>query len=441
MDTLSGRRRSGRCLLPSVALAMLLSVGWPALTLAVQPTPATDPAATPAPAGAPLPADELHALVAQFADEVLAGGQVPPRISRWVNENVFVFLQLDNPDPAAATAIRYVGIGLKGVFCAETQPDRSFTHFHKYEAPEYAAGHGSHPGDQGYWLTWIAVDEFETRDGRQVMPGVDYAFSPTPPPTCGASIPAVTFDPPGAEPLTAEEIGELASLFDGQLLTGGQVPPRVHKWVNDRVTFFLQFDDADPATATALRNIGITVPGEFCQENRPTPDFPHFHQTHAAAYPEGHGSAAHQQGYWLLWVATDEYETRDGRQVKPGVDREFSPTPPPDCGAGTPAASGSGAATPGTAGREITVLGNEYAFRPNELRVKARDRVRLTFRNEGTIPHTFTLPAADVNTGSVAAGTNATVTFAAPDSPGAYEFLCSFGGHPEAGMVGSLVTE
>ncbi|MGH2615713.1 MAG: hypothetical protein ACRDJC_10775, partial [Thermomicrobiales bacterium] len=312
---------------PAFAIAVML-----ALTIGLFPTWVLASQATPAPTGADLTPDELAALVAQFDDEVLIGGQVAPRFSRWVNDQVFIFLQLDSSDLAEATELRYVGIGVKGVFCAETQPDPSFTHFHKYDAPEYGMGHGSEPGDQGYWLTWASTAAFETRDGRQVVPGIDYEFSPTPPPTCGDTIPEVAFDPPGAEPLTAEEIRELAAFFDSPLLTGGQTPPRFHKWVNEDVTIFLQFDSSNLDEATTLRDIGITVPGEFCAENQPSADFPHFHQTNAPEYGEGHGSAPHQVGYWLLWVATDTYETRDGREVTPGVDRAFSPTPPPVCG-------------------------------------------------------------------------------------------------------------
>jgi hypothetical protein len=264
------------------------------------------------PTGVYLTPDELLEITAQFDDEVLTGGQVAPRISRWVNDSVFMFLQLDNPDPTKATAIRYIGIGVKGVFCAETQPDASFTHFHKYDAPEYAEGHGSAPGDQGYWLTWAATESFETRDGRQVEPGIDYEFSPTPPPDCGSNIPDVTFETPGADDLTSDEIVELMGIFDDGILTGGQTPPRFHKWVNEDVTIFLQFDSPDPAEATALRNVGITVPGTFCLENQPSEDFPHFHRTHAPAYGEGHGSEPNQVGYWLLWIATASYEARDG---------------------------------------------------------------------------------------------------------------------------------
>ena len=45
---------------------------------------------------------------------------------------------------------------------------------------------------------------------------------------------------------------------------------------------------------------------------------------------EGHGHEAGDEGYWLMWVATDNLDVQ-GRQVSPGVDRDFSPTPPPKC--------------------------------------------------------------------------------------------------------------
>ena len=385
------------------------------------------------PTGLYLEPEELQEITAQFDDEVLTGGQSAPRISRWVNESVFVFLQLDNSDVAQATAIRYVGIGIKGVFCAETQPDPSFTHFHKYDAPSYAEGHGSEPGDQGYWMTWAATESFEARDGRQVVPGIDYEFSPLTPPTCGSDVPEVNFNPTGADKLTSEEIVELTSIFDDGILTGGQTPPRFHKWVNEDVTIFLQFDSPDPAEATTLRNVGITVPGTFCLESQPSDDFPHFHQTHAPSYGEGHGSAPGQVGYWLLWIATESYETRDGRQVEPGVDREFSPTPPPECG--------SDFATPAASNLSSTVFGGEFHFDPADLLASAGAEVTLTFINVGAIPHTLTFPVVHADTGSVAAGEKANLLFTAPNQAGRYEYICSFGGHAEEGMVGVLVVE
>ena len=87
------------------------------------------------------------------------------------------------------------------------------------------------------------------------------------------------------------------------------------------------------------------------------------------------------------------------------------------------------------------VRGTEFAFAPAELRAQRGQTMAVAFRNEGTIPHTFTLPAADADTGSVGPGAEMTLNLIAPLEPGVYEFLCSFGGHLEAGMVGSHVVE
>jgi hypothetical protein len=94
-----------------------------------------------------------------------------------------MFLQFDNPSLQNATAINYIGIGSKGLFCKENQPTLDFTHFHKWNATEYRQGHGSLPGEEGYWLLWVAAGEFDAQ-GRHVTPGVDREFSPTPPPSC-----------------------------------------------------------------------------------------------------------------------------------------------------------------------------------------------------------------------------------------------------------------
>ena len=128
--------------------------------------------------------------------------------------------------------------------------------------------------------------------------------------------------------ITVEDILKLASLFNDQPFQGGQVSPRVAKWVNDDVFVFLQFDERSPSNATAINYIGIGKRGTFCEEDRPNPDFVHFHKWNATEYRQGHGSKAGEEGYWLMWVATGEFDVQ-GRHVKPGIDREFSPTPPP----------------------------------------------------------------------------------------------------------------
>ena len=132
--------------------------------------------------------------------------------------------------------------------------------------------------------------------------------------------------------ITAEDISEFVTLFDDQPFQGGQIPPRIAKWVNEDVFLFVQFDERSPSNATALNYIGIGKSGIFCESDRPSPDFVHFHNWNATSYGEGHGHEAGDEGVWLMWVATNDIDLQ-GRQVSPGVDRDFSPfpTPPPDC--------------------------------------------------------------------------------------------------------------
>ena len=90
--------------------------------------------------------DEVATLAALFADPTLTGGQVPPRLGKWVNADNFIFVQLD--DLEAPTAVRYFGVGSVGTFCAETQPSTDFTHYHRFHAPEYREGHAGDPGEE-----------------------------------------------------------------------------------------------------------------------------------------------------------------------------------------------------------------------------------------------------------------------------------------------------
>jgi hypothetical protein len=69
------------------------------------------------PSGSNLTRAEISQLFELFDDQPLEGGQVPPRISKWVNNDNFIFLQFDKPVAENATSLRYVGIGVKGVFC------------------------------------------------------------------------------------------------------------------------------------------------------------------------------------------------------------------------------------------------------------------------------------------------------------------------------------
>jgi plastocyanin len=433
-----------RGVLPLVAALLLLiftsganvsaqSTPYPDEHVDHEDTPQSPGTPTPEPTGIYLTPEEIAAFAAEFSDTPLIGGQVAPRLSKWVTDDIFLFLQFDIADPAQATQLLDIGIGVKGVFCAEDQPDRSFTHFHRYDASAYAEGHGGDPGAEGYWLTWAAVDTFETRDGRQVTPGIDYEFSPTPAPSCGADVPEPAFTPEGAHRLDPNEVATLASLFNDPTLTGGQVPPRLGKWVNEDNFIFVQLDDL--AAPTAVRYFGVGNIGEFCAEGQPSTDFTHYHRFHAPEYREGHaGDPGEEDGFWLLWIAADSFEARDGRQIVPGVDREFSPTPPPLCG--------DGVATPASASTaSLAVTTTEWRFDPATLHLRAGQSLTLSVTNTGAELHTFTVPKLGIDTGPLQPGATRELAFTAPPDRGRYDALCTFAGHAEAGMIGSLVVE
>lgn len=258
---------------------------------------------------------------------------MPPRRHLWVNGDVSIFVQFDSNDPALATRMRYIGIGVKGVFCAEAQPDGptgAFTHFHRLTAPVYNQGHGGAPGEIGYWLTWLAVDEF-LLGTRTVIPGIDYQFSPTPAPTCGDDVPAPTFTAPGEGRLTRSELADLAAAFDNTLFTGGQRTPWRPLWVNDRAAILLELDDKRVVRADALRYFGLALTGTYRADQQPHSDFSHYHAADARSFNKGsRPTAGEDEGFWMLALAVDTFRERN-RRVAPGPDRQYLSNPPPAC--------------------------------------------------------------------------------------------------------------
>jgi hypothetical protein len=275
-------------------------------------------------------ANHVPTLFTLFADNPFLGGQVAPRQYRWVNENVLIFVQFDRPRQAEARALRYVGMSVKGTFCAESQPDRAFTHYHRLTSPTYGAGHGGRPGEnRGYWLLWVAVDDFDS-GGARISPGVDYAFSPTPGPACGGNAPPPDFTGPGAHRLTPAEIRQFARVFTDNPFRGGQKPQRLYRAVSGDVLVWLQFDKPKPSQARSLRYIGIAKRGVFCAEDRPHADFKTFQQLSAPSWAKGRGGRKGRAGFWHLAVAVDRFQMPWG-SVTVGVDRKFAPTPAPSC--------------------------------------------------------------------------------------------------------------
>lgn len=107
------------------------------------------------------------------------------------DDGTYLFLHFDRP-LAEATRLIYMGWAVPGRWCAEDRPGEEFTHFHRLaEVGDWNAGHGgSEPGERGYWLKHVAVDEFEMpammgMPERTVPAGADREFMPTRAPSCG----------------------------------------------------------------------------------------------------------------------------------------------------------------------------------------------------------------------------------------------------------------
>src|SRR5215203_6203367 len=87
----------GLRLLHTAIIVLALVLAGAVSTASAQSTPES---ATPAPepTGVFFDAEEIAAFVAMFSDEPLIGGQIAPRFSKFVNDDVFLFLQFDSID-------------------------------------------------------------------------------------------------------------------------------------------------------------------------------------------------------------------------------------------------------------------------------------------------------------------------------------------------------
>jgi plastocyanin len=88
---------------------------------------------------------------------------------------------------------------------------------------------------------------------------------------------------------------------------------------------------------------------------------------------------------------------------------------------------------------EVTVVGTEFAFTPDELTVARGEPVNVTFVNDGRLPHDFVVPELDIH---VAAGPGQTATIGlTPEEAGVFSIVCTLPGHAGRGMSGSLVVK
>ncbi len=87
----------------------------------------------------------------------------------------------------------------------------------------------------------------------------------------------------------------------------------------------------------------------------------------------------------------------------------------------------------------ITVEGGSFYFKPNEIRAKVGQTVKVTL-NAVSMQHDFVIDELDVKSAVIPSGQTTTVEFVASEA-GEFEFYCSVGNHRAQGMVGTLIVE
>ncbi len=87
--------------------------------------------------------------------------------------------------------------------------------------------------------------------------------------------------------------------------------------------------------------------------------------------------------------------------------------------------------------RVIEVNGSEFEFSPSTITLQKGERVRIIFRNVGSVPHNFVVDELGIRTPTIAPGRTAQVDFEVTKS-GTFSFYCSVAGHREFGMEGNL---
>jgi plastocyanin len=90
--------------------------------------------------------------------------------------------------------------------------------------------------------------------------------------------------------------------------------------------------------------------------------------------------------------------------------------------------------------QSISVEGGSFYFKPNEIRVKKGDTVKVTLTGVGDMTHNFVLDDFNVKSSDVEDGDSTTFQFTA-DKSGTFEYYCSHGEHREKGQIGKLIVE
>jgi plastocyanin len=95
---------------------------------------------------------------------------------------------------------------------------------------------------------------------------------------------------------------------------------------------------------------------------------------------------------------------------------------------GTKDLSGKSSAT-------LTLEADDFYFSPTFVKVKPGEKVTITFKNEGSVPHTFTSTALSMDQ-QLSPGKSAKFTLTVPSTGDAFQFHCDF--HERMGMQGAF---
>lgn len=101
--------------------------------------------------------------------------------------------------------------------------------------------------------------------------------------------------------------------------------------------------------------------------------------------------------------------------------------------------SNDASAAPTGERKDVMITGGNYYFKPNIIRVKKGDTVKIIFTNSGGM-HDFVIDEFKVQTKTLQDGAQETATFT-PDKSGIFDFYCSVGNHRQMGMQGKLIVE
>lgn len=86
---------------------------------------------------------------------------------------------------------------------------------------------------------------------------------------------------------------------------------------------------------------------------------------------------------------------------------------------------------------EISIEAGSFYFKPNIIRVKKGETVKLTLISVSMV-HDFNIDELEIKIPLTKSGNSSTVEFTA-DKVGEYEFYCSVGSHRALGQIGKLI--